>query len=273
MSVGECPRHAGQAALAQCARCGRPACGYCLPDSGTVCADCVAADEGQAAFPWERTDLGMATRFARTLGAVFTRPSLAFEKMPEAPATRAFVFATLVWFLASILSVLVAAPVVYTRSDALGAGMLTLIFFAIGMPILMLLFGWALILVSSGVFHVVAAMAGSRSGFSGSLRAVCYAQAFALCLPLFWVAGAPLGIGGLVLGIGFLIMAAHLAVVLAAVARGLHGLSGGRVLAASIAAPAVLLTCAASLILGVVVMMDAAQADQSPGQYAAPIAE
>lgn len=267
-----CPRHPSQITFAQCTRCKRPACEYCLPDGGSVCSECLDADEGQAAIPWERDDLGIFTRFLRTVSAALTRPTATFDAMRPAPVWRALVFAALMHLLAATLGVLLVAPVIAMQAGGAPEALAGLICVAVAVPPSMVLGGvlWALLI--GALFHLPVVFAGGSGGFGSSLRAACYAQVFVLFLPLFVISGAPLGLSAHLAGVGFLIQLVYLGAVFGATARGPHALIGTRARLAGWTPSAALLVLALSLALFAYAVSGAFSPTYAPDGYAPPVA-
>jgi hypothetical protein len=198
-----------------------------------LCVACVDAGHGSFDVPWERRDGVLATVRAQWLERAF------FARLPGGDARGALLYAFAAHALVLTLFVLAVDMLPSTATDAQPAPC-TGLAAALGLtptvvfPVAMVIF-------------IAARVLGARTDFTGILRAVSYAQGYALGL-IPWEMLVPLGpeLGRLIvfglLGLLLIVLAALQVRAVAAFLEGRGGLSRTRALVAA-SSPAVLIGC------------------------------
>jgi hypothetical protein len=199
-------------------------------------------------LPWEaRETRGLLPSFFDTLGLLVTRPTEAWARMRESgDSTSPLLFGTAVCWLSmalhSVLFSMIAMPMLprflERRFGMLrGFGGAALVVRLIVAPFVIAI----ALFLGAAILHLccmlVGALENSRSGFEGSLRAVCYSQVSSLASVIPFI-------GGLIAIVWWIVLA------LQGVER-LHRTTSGKA-AAAVLIPAVV-CCGSIILIGLVV--------------------
>lgn len=201
--ASSCATHADRPAHARCARCGRGACLECttvLASGDSLCAACELGETG--AIPWEqRRELGVGRALALTIAGVLLRPRWFFGQRTRERA----LWPTLV--LGLVLHVAGAAAATgwslafaeqtraQLRADPIASQMMWMASdeaYLAQLAISPLAFFLATYLQAALWWIALRAVGGLRRPFHVIVRALCFAQAPSLLVPLI----APLGFLG-----------------------------------------------------------------------------
>lgn len=199
-------------------------------------------------LPWEaRETRGLLPSFFDTLGLLVTRPAEAWVRMRQSgDSTSPLLFGTAVCWLSmalqGILFRLIAAPILPgflgrrfgTLSRFGGAGLVVRLIVAPFVIVIALFLGAAILHFCC---MLVGALQNSRSGFEGTLRAVCYSEVSSLAsiIPV---------VGGLIAIVWWIVLAVQ------GVER-LHQTTSGKAVAAVLIP--VVVCCGGLLLIGLVV--------------------
>lgn len=243
--IAQCPVHPNQPAPLSCARCGRPACEYCLTANDDsrddVCVDCEAKAEGpKGGLAWERRDASILARFARTTRDVILRPWQSFSRLDEGAIPIALGYTATVYAITSLITLAILAPCLMLT--ALGwstplqsvpeSALVPMIAAACSGPIVFAAGGVVQALFIGALFHGIAAILGGKGAISTDIRAVAYGLGIQiLWAPLLPALMLPV-IGLVVLVVVTLFQIVYGGRLLTILAREKHQLSGGRAILA-----------------------------------------
>jgi len=284
-----CAGHPAQLALAQCARCGRAACPYCLPDAGDVCVECLARAEPPGVIAWERADLGVLTRFWRTTRDVLTRPHATLTPLAAPLGSGALVaphaggslgaalrYAALLQSLLAVAALLLLTPFVLLaalgwQTPLLGPTspyvLVAFVVLACTAPFVAALVGVVDALLVGALFHFAARALGGTGSYALSTRAAAYALAVqAVWLVLAPGAALPV-VGPIVLGVACVAQLLWLGGALTDVARERHALSSARARVAGFAPSLLIAVLVVVVLVAVSLASDALHPSQGPDVY------
>ncbi|MEM9070956.1 MAG: Yip1 family protein [Myxococcota bacterium] len=268
-TADECPSHPGQIALGRCLKCSRPTCSYCEEAGSELCPSCRSQDDGGGVIAWERRELPLLRRFARTVADVLRQPGVVFLRMKAGSVSLALGFITMFSILVFLLMLLVASVamafgLLSSGTGSAGAEMITILVVAVFMlPAIAI--GTPLTCTGLGVLHFVAvAMVGGQASFERSVRAASYASVVGwIFVFLPFVAAIPV-VGPIASGAMFLFFLFFLGVAFANIGEGAMGLRGGKAWLAGFVPPLlVLLLLVAFVALG----MSGPEPNLSPDYY------